>query len=123
MGNPNNQFLLPDELGWDCNDEISELMIDKLAKLAEHVLKAGSTIAKRRMIKAGVAEIMDEVYAIIKKYQNAKSEATAVPTTTYACSVCQAKYITTSKGLKSLACISSDCDGVMYSPNKETSDE
>lgn len=62
-----NDFLLPDELGWDCNDELNEIVKDKI-KTLENALSMGA-------IKSGIyadvwiANLLDDIYAVIKKYQ------------------------------------------------------
>jgi len=71
-----NDFILPDDLGWGCNDELSEMMYEYAEKAIEIVLK-GMTADHN---KAGgyltvlTAEYMDNMYAVIKKYQK-KAEA------------------------------------------------
>lgn len=57
----NYEFLLPDDIGWRCNDEISDY-IDKWARKLPKVIDYGTwQVAK--------GELMDNIYALIKKYQ------------------------------------------------------
>lgn len=70
-----NEFLLPEELGWEANDEISELIINRLQKLAKLWEKTGGDPNNSyALLKIGVAEIMDDVYKLIKKYQAGRAE-------------------------------------------------
>ena len=57
-----NDFLLPDELGWECNDKISKYIDEWVKNLTKHQ----STPWVWPVAKA---ELMDNVYAIIKEYQ------------------------------------------------------
>jgi len=61
----NVQFGLPDDLGWECNDEISEYIDIWAAELASTIMKADSFI----IWPVSKAQLMDNIYAIIKKYQ------------------------------------------------------
>jgi hypothetical protein len=64
-----NDFLLPDELGWECNDEISNA-IDLWAKDCD---RADPERTDSKMLwGVAKAQLMDNIYAIIKKYQGAK---------------------------------------------------
>lgn len=56
-----NQFLLPDDLGWKCNDDISKY-IDTWARKVPKVYDYG-------VWQVSKAELMDNIYAIIKRYQ------------------------------------------------------
>ena len=58
-----NDFLLPDELGWECNDEINKVFKQHISKL----MKYDKT--SPWMLDVLIANIMDDMYAIIKKYQ------------------------------------------------------
>jgi len=66
-----NDFLLPDELGWECNDEISKYMdkwFNQLISHAKEILQS-DTVGMYALFQISKAEIMDNIYAIIKKYQ------------------------------------------------------
>lgn len=56
-----NEFLLPNELGWDCNDEM-RTRIEKFVKSIKDGLPPF-------VLEAAQAELSDDLYAIIKKYQ------------------------------------------------------
>lgn len=62
-------FLLPDELGWECNDEINAMITKKLLKLGKLGVEAGGISSKGILLEITIAEIIDSSYAIIKKYQ------------------------------------------------------
>lgn len=65
-----NEFLLPDELGWECNDKISEY-IDEWAKTyVSFMKKTGDD--NTALWEISKAQLMDNIYAIIKKYQEKK---------------------------------------------------
>lgn len=71
-----HSFLLPDELGWACNDEISQYIDVWALKLLPAILSKKANFAEsmnsRQMLwEVGKAELMDNVYAIIKKHQAA----------------------------------------------------
>lgn len=68
-----NEFLLPDELGWACNDEISGLMKKKLFKIAQLAERNSDDSSNYMLLEVGIAEIIDDMYAIIKKYQKEKA--------------------------------------------------
>lgn len=67
-----NQFLLPDELGWECNDEISACVDKWVNQISDAVDSAASSDTKRTVWSVAKAELMDDIYAIIKKYQGDK---------------------------------------------------
>lgn len=62
-----NEFSLPDDLGWECNDELQKC-IDVWAVKAIPILELGA-------VPPGIikAELIDDMYAIIKKYQQEKN--------------------------------------------------
>lgn len=60
-----NEFLVPNELGWDCNDE----MRARTEKFLESLEKGLNPI----VLEAAKAELSDDLYAIIKKYQEKNS--------------------------------------------------
>lgn len=57
-----NEFLLPNELGWVCNDKLQEYVKGWYAR-TEVLTKEGVPLT------VSTAELIDNVYAIIKKYQ------------------------------------------------------
>jgi hypothetical protein len=61
-----NEFLLPEELGWACNDEISDYLDKWVDMLLENKLTIGSGAMMWSVAKA---ELMDNIYAIIKNYK------------------------------------------------------
>lgn len=67
-----NDFLLPDELGWDCNDELNALVKSHIKKLES--IADGSAQKQGFIVDIWIAELLDDTYAIIKKYQT-KQEA------------------------------------------------
>lgn len=69
-----NDFSLPDDLGWDCNDELSELIIGWLAEFLPKLPPLQDHNAFTAMTKVGVAQLMDDVYTVIKKYQEAQND-------------------------------------------------
>lgn len=66
-----NDFLLPNELGWKCNDELSELLsqyaFDWSTVLTEYARKDQKSGELLAMVIT--AEAMDNIYAVIKEYQ------------------------------------------------------
>jgi hypothetical protein len=64
-----NGYLLPTDLGWECNDEINAKFKEILHQW-DVGIKKGDTIFITDVL---IAQIMDEMYAIIKKYQEAKN--------------------------------------------------
>lgn len=66
-----HEFLLPDELGWECNDEVHKAIEDWLTMVAKNREKNGYKIGNefRLFMTVAIAELSDDVYAIIKKYQ------------------------------------------------------
>jgi len=60
-------FLLPDELGWECNDKLSILF-------GEYAVVYSTLALRNEMgaMKACVAEFTDKSYSIIKEYQALK---------------------------------------------------
>lgn len=67
-----HEFLLPDELGWECNDEISKMMHEKFKEFAN---LSTEMVVDGVMLSVLIAELTDEMYAIIKKYQSKKVKA------------------------------------------------
>lgn len=67
-----NEFLLPNELGWECNDELSDLLerwhTDWFTQRQLGKFEA-PTWAQWKVHKA---TLIDEMYAVIKKYQEKK---------------------------------------------------
>lgn len=66
-----NDFKLPDQLGWECNDEISKYLDRWMSKTAETTVKSDGKI-DMVIWQVAKAELMDDVFAIITKYQEAK---------------------------------------------------
>ena len=62
-----HEFLLPDELGWECNDEISAKIDEWMANAIHHLVKAGD--GRKELWEVAKAQLTDDIYAIIKKYQ------------------------------------------------------
>jgi len=65
----NNDFLVPDELGWECNNEISTL-IDEIMQRFEDKTNDLPFHEKVTVWHVTKAELMDNIYAVIRKYQN-----------------------------------------------------
>lgn len=63
---PHNDFLLPDDLGWECNDEVSRL-IDAWATNLDR--DGQFTPGVPVLWSVAKAELMDDIYDIIRKYQ------------------------------------------------------
>lgn len=61
-----HEFLLPNELGWECNDEISEYMDTWRDEVLTHSSNFRNESLAWTVFKA---QLMDNVYAIVKKYQ------------------------------------------------------
>lgn len=70
---PGNDFSLPSDLGWKCNDEISDLIdewSDNLAKIA----KVDDDINfNKGLWQVAKAQLMDNIYTVIKKYQEGQN--------------------------------------------------
>lgn len=66
-----NEFNLPDDLGWECNDKISQHIDDWLDNVAKYILKDGRV--DKAMWQVAKAELMDDIYSIVKEYQEGKS--------------------------------------------------
>lgn len=64
-----HEFLLPDELGWKCNDELNQLLEDWSKKMSGYAKDAGTFGEFKQLMEVGKAELIDDFYAIIKKYQ------------------------------------------------------
>lgn len=60
-----HDFLLPDELGWKANDEVSEYMDTWIKEVSAHQATKLDPVAW----EVGKAMLMDNIYATIKKYQ------------------------------------------------------
>lgn len=76
-----NEFLLPNELGWDCNDEIKARINSWLAACSVRQSDIMSDIrvsqetryeTLKTFNEVANAELADDIYAIIKKYQEKK---------------------------------------------------
>jgi hypothetical protein len=65
-----NEFLLPDELGWQCNDEISDYIDTWIKNFIKHSKDSDTQRELYILMEISKAELMDNIYAIIKKYQN-----------------------------------------------------
>lgn len=64
-----NDFLLPNELGWECNDKISKEIDTLLYHFQKRLNKdtpEEDVVMYWEVLKA---QLMDNVYAIIKEYQ------------------------------------------------------
>ena len=77
----NNEFILPNELGWKANDEIRERLLQFVSDLTQRV-NDGATDENgeeafqntaKGIEQVVAAECMDDIYAIIKKYQGEKA--------------------------------------------------
>lgn len=66
-----HEFMLPDELGWACNDEVHAVIKNWLTSIAKNREKGGYTVGNEFAMFMGVAiaQLSDDVYATIKKYQ------------------------------------------------------
>lgn len=67
-----HEFLLPDELGWACNDEVSKAIDKWRNDFTKNMKRAGTDENGNwpmALWEVSKAELMDEIYAIIKKYQ------------------------------------------------------
>ena len=65
-----NSFLLPDELGWDCNDEIHAWVVDWMGRTAAIYRQQPTKEEANAIVTICIAELTDNLYAIIKKYQD-----------------------------------------------------
>lgn len=63
-------FSLPDDLGWECNDEISKYLDDWMLMVG-NMLDPMKPV-DREFWQVSKAELMDNVYSIIKRYQDEK---------------------------------------------------
>lgn len=63
------EFLLPDDLGWDCNDQISKEITRLLTKAGKLWSGLDGETNKDAFISVVIAEIMDVTYAMIKDRQ------------------------------------------------------
>ncbi len=70
MSKKRNDFKLPDELGWEANDAIRKVIFEWL-----HEVTTGKPMTSMVMMDVAVAQLSDDVYAAIKKYQK-KNETT-----------------------------------------------
>lgn len=70
-----NEFLLPNELGWQCNDEVAKAIANWLTTVAHHRQKEDWSVGPdfKMFMDVAIAELSDNVYAIIKKYQERKA--------------------------------------------------
>jgi hypothetical protein len=66
-----NEFKLPDDLGWKCNDAVHKCIADWLGKVAraQKGYDYDSTEDFKLYMEVAIAELSDDVYAIIKQYQ------------------------------------------------------
>lgn len=71
-----NQFLLPDELGWECNDKISKLIDEWTEYIATFVKKYPESNYNFGLWQVAKAQLMDDMYAVIKQYQVSDMVAT-----------------------------------------------
>lgn len=68
-----NEFLLPNELGWEANDKIGMRLREYANAWATSVMENMNDEQRAHVMSAVLtAEAMDDVYAIIKKYQKEK---------------------------------------------------
>jgi len=72
-----HEFSVPDDLGWQCNDEISKA----IDQWRNNFVKVMKRIGQDRhgnwdmaTWEVSKAELMDDIYAIIKKYQSLLSQ-------------------------------------------------
>jgi hypothetical protein len=70
-----NEFLLPDELGWKCNDELGEVIDDWCECIYKVVKKCPNENNRHALWSVTKAQLMDNMYAVIKKYQSEKKAA------------------------------------------------
>lgn len=63
------EFLLPDELGWKCNDEINTAIRRIMTNAGRHMNPDDSANFSQAALEVMIAEISDTTYGIIKKYQ------------------------------------------------------
>jgi uncharacterized protein (UPF0305 family) len=69
-------FSLPDDLGFECNDEVSKYVDAWLKDVTNNVM--GLNQEGRHMVwQVAKAELMDNIYSIIKRYQE---NGTPIPT-------------------------------------------
>lgn len=70
-----NEFTLPDDLGWECNDEVSKIIADWLTRIGKDREKKNYATGNEFKLYIGVAiaELSDDVYSVIKKYQQAQN--------------------------------------------------
>lgn len=66
-----NAFSLPDDLGWQANDEVHKTIADWLIKTGRIQEKRNFVVGGefRMFMEVAIAELSDDVYTIIKKYQ------------------------------------------------------
>lgn len=66
-----NEFKLPDDLGWECNDKVHTCIAAWLTKVARHQAKQNFEGGDEFLLymEVAIAELSDDVYAIIKQYQ------------------------------------------------------
>lgn len=69
-----NEFLLPDELGWEANDELNALIKKKIERLQELNETKIDGVRASIHIDVFIAELIDDIYAVIKKYQEAHQD-------------------------------------------------
>lgn len=66
---PDVTFLLPDTLGWECNDEISEYIDKWMDRVYEALKRRPEPNFAKGFWQAAKAELMDNIFYIIQKYQ------------------------------------------------------
>lgn len=66
-----HDFNLPDDLGWACNDEVHKAIADWLTRIGKLREKRGWTTGNefRMFMEVAIAELSDDIYAIIKKFE------------------------------------------------------
>jgi uncharacterized protein YegP (UPF0339 family) len=69
-----NEFLLPDDLGWACNDEVHKVIADWLQKVSKYWNKQGAPVGNelQMFMTVAIAELSDDVYSVIKKYTKSR---------------------------------------------------
>jgi hypothetical protein len=66
-----HEFMLPDELGWTCSDEVHKCIANWLTKVGKEREKRDWTVGNefRMFMEVAIAELSDDVYSIIKNHQ------------------------------------------------------
>lgn len=77
MSKQQNDFLLLSELGEACSYEVQSIIHDWLDVVSRDSIITEATGAHFRILMTiAIAELSDEVYAVIKKYQKEQNHAT-----------------------------------------------